>query len=334
MKKLPILMLTLLIAFSCSKEKVVQEYEIKEFVPISNNNANYLVQSFLKKVPNSSMAIASKTNTVEDKEPNESIWIIEGASNFERRTRTMLKSEVIEEFEVSLANFTDSEGNLKISEAELISKYSDIQNTILSKEATLNKSSKIVNIDIVSINNQNTNIMISAIYGTSSTSAASSWPQNPDVSQAAHALRDEINTHLAATVSAPTSMPTPASGTDWLDGDYVWYGGIVALQNGYENTLNAAAVHLFCPLCLYDSDLMNDPWSDILFDYYFQSVQDAAQIYVNDNFPSTGGNRPIISLMIEGTNAPCFACNWEFHFFENITTANAYYWIPNPSPQG
>ena len=137
MKKLPILILTLLLAFSCSKEKAVQEYEIKEFMPNDNSHANRIVHDFLSNFPKEEASYKTSSILV-NKDPNEGAWIMEGAQNFERRNKILHRSEEIIISNIIIENVIEG-GVPKMKMSDMLTKYLNLNSEIQTKESQTNK---------------------------------------------------------------------------------------------------------------------------------------------------------------------------------------------------
>ena len=176
-----------MVLFSCGKEEAIDPIFVeKEFFIENPETATARVLDFLSYTDLTETTLRSD---YPDTEVNEGLWTLEAAGNYVDNVNLALKSDITINYNLSISNVTDN-GILKMSGVDMTDKFNQLQASILTEESN-GRVAKIVDFEIGSISNQQTDLVIGIVYAgpdngnnPEDISGCQPWPESVNVWEA------------------------------------------------------------------------------------------------------------------------------------------------------
>lgn len=156
----------LLILNSCNKESTTQpEYKIEEYIAPTNLNVKNEIIDFLK-VAGRIQGVAKSEGELflEDKDPNEGVWLMEAALNFERYNDFSKEINYKKEYTLNISNKLLPGNIIKMDADDIILKYNDLLSQIIQEEIDERKA-KLIDFKVENVTQAYTSVSVLALFG-------------------------------------------------------------------------------------------------------------------------------------------------------------------------
>ena len=154
---------------SCNKEENLtsRTYIEEDYYPGSPELVKQEVISFLKTSKHNPFAATKSLSDYTDRELSEAKWILEATSNYLKNVNISEKYSSEEAFTISF-NLFEENGELKVDGLEMSDKFDDLLDQLIIRENALNRNVKLLDFDIISVDNLIADIKVTAIFGSGS----------------------------------------------------------------------------------------------------------------------------------------------------------------------
>lgn len=156
----------LLILNSCNKESTTQpEYKIEEYIAPTNLNVKNEIIDFLK-VAGRIQGVAKSEGELflEDKDPNEGVWLMKAALNFERYNDFSKEINYKKEYTLNISNKLLPGNIIKMDADDIILKYNELLSQIIQEEIGERKA-KLIDFKVENVTQAYTSVSILALFG-------------------------------------------------------------------------------------------------------------------------------------------------------------------------
>ena len=173
--------------FSCGKEATIEPVFVEKPFFKTSEKATASVIEFLNYTDFTETTLRSD---FPDTEVNEGIWLLEASANYVDNVNLSYESDVTINYNLSIVNIIDN-GIIKMSGADMTSKFDQLQSIISTEEQTNGRTAKIVDFELQSVSNQQTDLNIGVVYGNPpppNIVGCEEWPASEYVEDAGETL--------------------------------------------------------------------------------------------------------------------------------------------------
>jgi hypothetical protein len=152
---------------ACQKETTqpISDYKIQEYFAPENSDVKQTIIEFLYAAGRiNNVASKSEENTLEDKDPNEGVWLMEAAVNLERYNDFSDATTYQKEFNIEISNKVLPDGIIKMDAADIILKYNDLLAQIIAEE-TGSRFAKLIDFQIQYVTASFTGVRVVTLFG-------------------------------------------------------------------------------------------------------------------------------------------------------------------------
>lgn len=151
---------------SCNKESSnLAEYQIQEYIAPSDLNVKNEIIDFLKIAGSIESVVKNDDQLVlEDKDPNEGVWLMEAALNFERYNDFSEDINYKKEYSTNISNKLLPDDVIKMDADDIVLKYNELLNQILQEEIGTRRA-KLIDFRIESVTPSYTSVSVIALFG-------------------------------------------------------------------------------------------------------------------------------------------------------------------------